>query len=533
MGGDFLNKKGTYKTEIANFYYAIILLLIGLIMLSAVYSVSIGQVHIPFKQSMEILIHALTNGRVGSLNNIESESYLNIILQIRMPRVIFALLIGMGLSLCGTIMQAVVQNPLADPYILGISSGASLGATFAIMIGFGSGAFLSQFGVAFGAFVGAMITSIAVLVLSSIGGKATSVKLVLSGVVIGALCGSFSSLIIYFANDTEGIKTVTFWSMGSLASSSWEKVPIMAIIILLGCGMFLFQHRVLNTMLLGDESAITLGINIETDMRKKLFDHIQKLSFRFFDNNKTGHLVSRMTNDLMDIGEIAHHGPEDLFIAVMTLFGAFGLMLSINWKLAVLTFIIIPFLICLSIYFSRKMSHSFSQMFADIADFNARVENNVGGILVVKAFANEEHEMEQFAINNGRFRKTKLVAYKVMAWNSSISHLLMKVVSLFVLGCGTWFVIDEQMTFGEFMAFVLLSNVFLTPIQQINSVIETYPKGVAGFRRYLDLLKTAPDEKDKLDAIEVQHVNGDIEYKNVPSIITSAYWNCPTGCVSL
>ncbi|MFJ7362851.1 FecCD family ABC transporter permease [Peribacillus frigoritolerans] len=245
----------------SNFYYIIILFLIGLIMVSAVYSVSIGQVHIPFKQSMEIMVHYLTNGRWGSLT-VENESYLNIISQVRMPRVIFALLIGMGLSLCGAVMQAVVQNPLADPYILGISSGASLGATFAILVGLGSGAILSQFGVAFGAFTGAMLTSIAVLVLSSIGGKATSVKLVLSGVVIGALCSSFSSLIIYFANNAEGIKTVTFWSMGSLASSSWGKIPILAIIVLLGCAMFLFQHRVLNTMLLGDESAITLGINL-------------------------------------------------------------------------------------------------------------------------------------------------------------------------------------------------------------------------------------------------------------------------------
>ena len=258
-----------------------------------------------------------------------------------------------------------------------------------------------------------------------------------------------------------------------------------------------------------------LGINIETDMRRKLFNHVQKLSNRFFDNNKTGHLVSRMTNDLMDIGEIAHHGPEDLFIAVMTLFGAFGLMLSINWKLALLTFIIIPFLISLSIYFSKKMSHAFNQMFADIADFNARVENNVSGIRVVKAFTNETHEMEKFAVNNGRFRKTKLVAYKVMAWNFSISHMLMKIISLFVLGCGTWFVIYGQMTFGEFIAFVLLSNVFLTPINQINSVIETYPKGIAGFRRYQELLNTVPDELDAPDAIEVKQVKGDITYKDV------------------
>src|SRR5699024_4371787 len=145
----------------------------------------------------------------------------------------------------------------------------------------------------------------------------------------------------------------------------------------------------------------------------------------FFDNNKTGHLVSRMTNDLMDIGEVAHHGPEDFFIAMMTLTGAFGLMLSINWQLAILTFIIVPFLVSLSIYFSRKMSDAFSQMFKDIADFNARVENNVSGIRVVQAFGNEEHEIARYAVNNERFRVTKLVAYRAMAWNASISHILM------------------------------------------------------------------------------------------------------------
>lgn len=257
-----LSNMSTDRIWRQNFYIPIIFLLLCAIILSAVYSVSVGQVSIPFSQSMDIVLHALSNGKLGSLVNIDSESYLNIILQVRMPRVIFALLIGIGLSLCGAVMQAVVQNPLADPYILGISSGASLGATFAILIGFGSGTFLSQFGVAFSAFAGAMVTTVGVLVLSSIGGKATAVKLVLSGVVIGALCGSFSSLIIYFANDAEGIKTVTFWSMGSLASASWTKIPIMAAVILAGCSLFLFQHRVLNTMLLGDEAAITLGINL-------------------------------------------------------------------------------------------------------------------------------------------------------------------------------------------------------------------------------------------------------------------------------
>ncbi|KAA0966313.1 ABC transporter ATP-binding protein [Sporosarcina sp. ANT_H38] len=258
-----------------------------------------------------------------------------------------------------------------------------------------------------------------------------------------------------------------------------------------------------------------LGINIETDMRKKLFTHVQKLSFRFFDDNKTGHLVSRMTNDLMDIGEIAHHGPEDLFIAFMTLIGAFALMFSINPQLAVLTFIVVPLIIYISMYFGGKMSKAFSRFFADIADFNARVENNVSGMRVVQAFSNEEHEITQFNENNNRFRQSKLVAYKIMAWNSSISYILMKTVTLFVLLCGTWFVINKDMTFGEFMAFVLLSNVFLGPIEKINSVIETYPKGIAGFKRYTELLETSPDVADAPDAINVGHLDGNIKFQDV------------------
>lgn len=256
-----------------------------------------------------------------------------------------------------------------------------------------------------------------------------------------------------------------------------------------------------------------LGINIETDMRKKLFDRIQRLSFRFFDNNKTGHLVSRMTNDLMDIGEIAHHAPEDLFIAVMTLAGAFGIMVTINWKLAVLTFIIVPLMIWISLYFSRKMNAAFSKMFSDVADYNARVENNVSGMRVVQAFANEEFEIERFSRNNEQFRQTKLSTYRIMAWHSSISFIMMKFVSLFVIVCGTWFVIQKQMTYGEFIAFMMLSNVFLGPIRTINSMIETIPKGLAGFQRYLDLLETDPDVQDK--GSTVRKLNGDITYTNV------------------
>ncbi|MDA1760263.1 ABC transporter ATP-binding protein [Bacillus cereus] len=258
-----------------------------------------------------------------------------------------------------------------------------------------------------------------------------------------------------------------------------------------------------------------LGVNIETDMRQKLFDHIQKLSFRFFDNNKTGHLISRLTNDLMEIGEIAHHGPEDLFIAVMTLVGAFSFMMMINWKLALLTFFVIPFLLWLALYFNKKMTGTFRRLFSDVADFNACIENNVGGIRVVQAFGNEKFEKEQFAVNNARFRTTKLMAYKIMALNSSISYMLMRLVTLFVLICGTWFVLQGELTYGGFIGFVLLTNIFFRPIEKINAVIESYPKGIAGFKRYVELLETEPDIVDSKDAMEVKHVHGDIQYNNI------------------
>ncbi|MBB6635506.1 ABC transporter ATP-binding protein [Cohnella thailandensis] len=258
-----------------------------------------------------------------------------------------------------------------------------------------------------------------------------------------------------------------------------------------------------------------LGINIETDMRRKLFDHVQKLSFRFFDNNKTGHLISRMTNDLNEIGEVAHHGPEDLFIAVMTLAGAFVLMANIHLELALITFATVPVLIVLAIIFNGRMTKAIHRMFSDMADFNARVEDNVGGIRVVQAFANEEHEKKLFAENNQRYRFAKLVAYKIMGKSLSISYLLMRLVSLLVMICGAWYVIDGELKYGEFVAYLLLVNVLFRPIEKINAIVESYPKGIAGFKRYITLLETDPDIQDAKDAVEVNYLKGDIRYKNV------------------
>ncbi|WEV45851.1 iron ABC transporter permease [Streptococcaceae bacterium ESL0687] len=236
-------------------------LFLVLIAVSVIISVSNGQADISFWDVGRILVNKMSQGAIGDLTDLPASS-VNIIWFIRMPRILLAIFVGLGLALCGAVMQAVVQNPLADPYILGISSGSSLGATFAILIGFGSGSILSQFGLGFGAFVGAMIATLSVLLLSNIGGRMTSVKLILSGSVISSLFGSISNLIVYMAGNSEGIKTIQFWLMGSLASATWSKLGMVIIPVLLVFTFFLTQSRILNVMLLGDEAAITLGVSL-------------------------------------------------------------------------------------------------------------------------------------------------------------------------------------------------------------------------------------------------------------------------------
>ncbi len=225
--------------------------------------------------------------------------------------------------------------------------------------------------------------------------------------------------------------------------------------------------------------------------------------------------MSKLTNDLMYIGETAHHGPEDLFIAIMTILGAFGVMLFINWQLALLTFIIMPVVIWLALYFNKKMTSAFTKLNKDVGDFSARVENNIGGIRLVQAFSNEAFENQRFDVNNQRFRKTKLTSYKIMAKNGSISYMLTRFVTLFVLLCGTWFVIRGSLSYGEFVAFVLLTNVLFRPIDKINAIIEMYPRGIAGFKSFMEILETEPDIKDAPNAKHVSGLKGNIRYDHV------------------
>jgi len=258
-----------------------------------------------------------------------------------------------------------------------------------------------------------------------------------------------------------------------------------------------------------------LGINIETDMRRKSFDHLQKLSFSFYDNQKTGHLVGKVTKNLEEVGEVAHHGPEDVFIAVMTFIGAFILMLTVNVQLALITGAIVPLVAWLTSHYGGRMTRNFHTLFRRVGAFNARLEENVGGMRVVQAFANEDHERALFAEDNDRYRETKLAAYKMMAASIAMSYLGMRFTQVVVMIVGTWLVINGDLTNGGFIGFLLLVTVFFRPIEKINAVIEVYPKGIAGFRSYLDLLNTEPDIVDRPGAIDMPDRFGEIRYENI------------------
>ncbi|MEG0384099.1 MAG: ABC transporter ATP-binding protein [Solibacillus sp.] len=258
-----------------------------------------------------------------------------------------------------------------------------------------------------------------------------------------------------------------------------------------------------------------LGTNIETDMRQQLFNHVQRQPFTFFDNTKTGHLMSRITNDLFDIGEFAHHGPEDFFIAIMTFIGAFTIMFNINSTLALILLIMVPFLIIVMYMSNKRMKKGWTVMYSEIANVNGRVEDSFSGIRVVKSFTNEEFEKERFKSQNTLFRKAKLYAYKVMAGTHSSIYIVTRLMTLTVLVVGAWLSYQGLLSYGEFVSFVLYTNVLIKPIDKISALLEMYPKGMAGFKRFCDLLDQEPSIVDRPKALEVNQLNGDIEFKNV------------------
>ncbi|RDY29059.1 iron ABC transporter permease [Romboutsia weinsteinii] len=239
-------------------YVGVSIVLLAILFLSVGLAVTKGSVDISIGEVYEIIFYKLFH--VGNEDILGSGAIHDVVWLIRLPRIILAISVGAGLSVVGIVMQAIVKNPLADPYILGVSSGASLGATIAIM--FGLGTVLGSNAIGVSGFIGAFTVSMLVLVISNIGGRSNSIKLLLAGMALSSVCSAFSSFIVYFANDAQGMQTITFWLMGSLAGAKWQEISIIVPIILLGIIFFSTQYRTLNLMLLGDEVSITLGSNL-------------------------------------------------------------------------------------------------------------------------------------------------------------------------------------------------------------------------------------------------------------------------------
>ena len=241
-------------------YIGVVLTLLVILVGSIMISVTLGSAKISVSEVYKVLGYKLLG--IKAYSEYASGPIHDVVWVIRFPRVVLAIAIGMGLTISGVVMQAIVKNPLADPYILGISSGASLGATFAIMLGFG--AVLGGNFVGVMAFIGALLVSFGVLLLANIKGSATSSKLILAGMALSAVCSSFSNFIIYIANDKTGMQSVTYWLLGSLAGAKWETNMIILPVVIIACLFFWSRYRVLNLMLLGDDVSITLG----TDLHK-------------------------------------------------------------------------------------------------------------------------------------------------------------------------------------------------------------------------------------------------------------------------
>lgn len=258
-----------------------------------------------------------------------------------------------------------------------------------------------------------------------------------------------------------------------------------------------------------------MGAKMEYNMRNEIFAHYQKLSFSFFDNQKVGQLMSRVTNDLFEISELFHHGPEDIVISVIKLLGSFAILLSINWRLAFTAFAIVPVMLLYAFYFNIKMKRAFVKNRARIADINAQIEDNLSGIRVVKSFANEEIEMDKFKVGNDRFVESKRESYKYMGLYHSGLGAFTTLISVIVIAVGAFFITVNLISITDLITFLLYINNFTEPIKKLINFTEQFQNGASGYTRFLEILSINPDITDRPDAKELINAKGDIIFDNV------------------
>lgn len=257
------------------------------------------------------------------------------------------------------------------------------------------------------------------------------------------------------------------------------------------------------------------GVAIEKDMRRDIFEHIEKQSFSFFDKNRTGQLMSRTTTDLFEISELAHHGPEDLLISLLTLFGAFFVMFSIRWQLAVIVFVTLPLLI-FAVYSSRKsLMGSSSLVKGKTAEINSAVESSISGARTTKIFTNEDYEFSKFEKNNQNFFDAKRLYYKAMAGMHSKMEFVTHILSVIILAVGGFYIMKGKMTLGDLVAANMFVAAFLQPIRRLANFVEQFSTGMAGFMRFSEMMQIHEEMPEKTDAVELSEKIENVDFENV------------------
>lgn len=278
--------------------------------------------------------------------------------------------------------------------------------------------------------------------------------------------------------------------------------------------LFLFVLRYISEYIVAYWGHL-LGVRIEHDMRRDIFSHLQTLPFSYYDTNKTGHIMSRIINDLRDITELAHHGPEDIFISIVMLLGSFIILLGIEWRLTLIIFAFIPVMILFAIKKRKKMEKSFKKVRHKIADVNAQLENSISGIRVAKSFTNEDFEIEKFDEGNYAFSNARRQSYKVMAEFVSGVGIISNLLNLIVISLGGYFVYTKIINIGDLFAYTLYVNFFMQPIRRLTNITQQLQDGATGFERFLEIMNIEPDIIDNEDAIDLDDVTGEIQFEDV------------------
>jgi ATP-binding cassette subfamily B protein len=259
----------------------------------------------------------------------------------------------------------------------------------------------------------------------------------------------------------------------------------------------------------------SLGVLMEADMRRDLFAHMQTLSFKFYDANRTGLLMSRVTTDLFDITELAHHGPEDVFISLVTILGAFGIMLGINWKLALVLILLVPVGLAFTYLQRRRMMSASRRVKERVAGINAGIESSISGARVAKAFTNERFEVQKFNESNEGFKRAKGGFYSAMAVFHSGMEFFTNLFNVAVIAMGGYFIMREELDYVGLMTFALYVSAFLQPIRRLSQFVEQFTNGMAGFARFSELMHEKPEIVDRPGAFTLRQVKGDIAFQNV------------------